>query len=63
LKSCFEKSTGIIKKRIVVTDPSQHPDIVGQTLPALSLYDGTRRMNVLPASLAVLRLKVPQWGG
>ena len=41
-----------------------YPDLVGvQTLPAFSIYDGTRLMNVLPASLAQLRLKIPQWGG
>jgi hypothetical protein len=40
------------------------PDLAaGQTLPALSIYDGERRMNVMAASLAQLRLKIPQWGG
>ena len=56
-KACFDKSTGINK----VTKLGTSPD--GTTpLPALMIQDTDGRvMGVMGASLAMLRLKVPQW--
>ena len=65
-KNCFNGSTGVDKNIVYasVVNKVAFPDLAaGQTLPALSIYDGERRMNVMAASLAQLRLKIPQWGG
>jgi hypothetical protein len=58
-KGCFDKSTGITK--LYSLDGSS-PDGGKTPLPALKIQDTDGRvMGVMGASIAMLKLKVPQW--
>ena len=69
VKACFGNSTNIGLNTIFVRqiNTATFPDLNGLTvtsLPALSLYQGTRLMNVIPnVQPAMIALKIPQWGG
>lgn len=66
LQNCFTNSTGLGLNVVYVNyvNTVSFPDLVGASLPALSIYQGTVRQNVISGvQSAMLALKIPQWGG